>query len=184
MGQLGVQISMEKSLESKTSFEFAKRFVQSGLELSGASLLSLCDRKFYLVLAGLRQIESRWSLETRITRANLKALFTALGHQDGLASRLATKAWRASLVPLRGDSEQVMRDKYWDLFQIITKQYPYLSCTSLTSLVRGPLNGQIFGWINAALSEVKVKMLEEGIVKTQKLYFKYITQIERGLIEK
>lgn len=184
MEQLGVQITFEKSLESQTSFEFAKRFVQSGLELSGASLLSLCNRKFYLVLASVRQIESRWSLESRITRANLKALFTALGHKDGLATRLATKAWRANLVPLRDDSESTMRDKYWNLFQLIKQQYPYLSCNALTSLVRGPLTGQIFGWLNAALSEVKVGMLEEGIVRTQKLYFKYLTQIEKGLIEK
>jgi len=60
MAELGVHISLQKTHESKDTYEFAKRWVHRGVEISGATLNGFVDdTKYYLVIEHIRRLWTR-----------------------------------------------------------------------------------------------------------------------------
>jgi hypothetical protein len=179
LDDLGVSISEQKTHVSVDTYEFAKRWIQRGTEVTGAPLGSLFEAitfiskktldslggnvvptkaikrvSFYEVATWFRELESRWLPRsyTTVSRGLFASLFLLLG-QGSRADRLAQKAWNFYLLPSREDSRTL---RAW-------------KTERLGSLHLGGLLG-CFSWSRSAvktvpilLNECKARVLEEAI---------------------
>lgn len=189
MHELGVEISVTKSHVSSDTFEFAKRWIHVGTEVTGAPLGSLFEairtRKapdqsnvvptslinhvsFYGVATWLRELEGRWlpRSETLVSRGLLADLFSSLG-MAGRSSRLAEKAWRFFLLPVREDSRGLRRYKTNTLASILLQ-----SALSCNSFLRAGTRVLIL------LNECKARVIEEAIKRQIGQFQKF--QLELG----
>ena len=130
---LGVKVSEMKTHVSNDTYEFAKRWIHFGEEVTGAPLGSLFEairfvRKelrsselpsklisyisYYEVATWFREVEARWLPRghSLVSRGLLAEFFMLLG-RGGLSDRLAEKAWRFFLLPSREDSRLRRRVK-------------------------------------------------------------------------
>jgi len=199
MEELGVEISVTKSHVSADTYEFAKRWIHVGTEVTGAPLGSLfeavrtkkVDEKsnvvpttlinhvsFYGVATWLRELEGRWlpRSETLVSRGLLADLFSILG-QSARSHRLAEKAWRFFLLPVREDSRGLRRYKTNTLASILLATA--LSCNSF---LRAGTRVLIL------LNECKARVIEEAIKrqigqfqKFQLEMMKFIDLVPEGL---
>jgi len=132
LGLLGVEVSETKTHVSSTTYEFAKRWIHFGEEVTGAPLGSLFEamrfvRKdkrdclptkaitfmsFYEVATWFREVEARWLSRghSLVSRGLLAEFFMLMG-RGSLSDRLASKAWRFFLLPSREDSRLLRRTK-------------------------------------------------------------------------
>lgn len=178
MAGLGVDISESKTFVSHDMYEFAKRVIYFGTEVTPASFGSLFDAitfvsektlktnggtmiptkaikhvSFYEVAVWFRELEGRWlrPSETMVSRSLFADLFTLLG-RGALSTRLAEKAWRFFLLPSREDSRLLRHTKAEKLGLV---------------LLAGSLG--CFSWKRATericvlLNECKARVLEEAI---------------------
>jgi hypothetical protein len=179
LDDLGVSISEQKTHVSNDTYEFAKRWIQRGTEVTGAPLGSLFEAitfiskktldslggnvvptkaikrvSFYEVATWFRELESRWLPRsyTTVSRGLFASLFLLLG-QGSRADRLAQKAWNFYLLPSREDSRTL---RAW-------------KTERLGTLHLGGLLG-CFSWSRSAvktvpilLNECKARVLEEAI---------------------
>lgn len=60
MATLGVDISMTKTHVSNNTYEFAKRWIRDGVEITGPRLNGFFESKYYLLAENIREIMSRW----------------------------------------------------------------------------------------------------------------------------
>ena len=190
LAELDVTISDPKTHVSKDTYEFAKRWVHRGTEVTGAPLGSLFEavrfRKgvtsglltkaigfasFYGVATWLREVESRWLPRTRtlVSRALFAELFVLLG--QSAASRLAEKAWRFFLLPSREDSKGLQALKRHLLSEILLGGV--LGCMSLKSPKQMMLG--------VLLVECKARVLEEAIKKSVQTLFRFQLEAKRFL---
>lgn len=168
MEQIGVSISETKSHVSHDTFEFAKRWISRGTEVTGAPFGSLFeaikfDRTFtsgvptkaikrvsyYEIATWFRELEARWLPRsyTLVSRALLVSVFQLLG-RGALSERLGEKAWKFYLLPSKEDS-RILRK---------TKAYAW---------AEGPL-ASCFAWertrnLWVLLNECKARVIEEAI---------------------
>jgi hypothetical protein len=173
MNELGVSISEQKTHVSQDTYEFAKRWIHRGLEVTGAPLGSLFEAmrfhkghveselptkflrhvSYYEVATWFREVEARWlpRSHTLVSRGLLADFFLVLG-RGPLAGRLAEKAWKFFLLPSRDDSRLLRRIK----------------CDLLGSIVlKGILGFSHFKksatFVGIYLNECKARVLEEAI---------------------
>jgi len=145
MDQLGVALSVAKTHVSQDTYEFAKRWIHRGTEVTGAPLGSLFEAmslvrgkrledlgkdflptqaikhvSFYGVVAWFREIEERWTPRSSVlgSRGLFAALFHVLG-RGSLGERLAHKAWKLYLLPSREDRRQRRRVKLVYLAELV-----------------------------------------------------------------
>lgn len=71
LATLGVPISEQKSHVSKDTYEFAKRWIHSGAQVTGVSLLGLMNPFTSIsgVIGFFDQVRRNWSLEVLASRA-------------------------------------------------------------------------------------------------------------------
>lgn len=195
---LGVEISTQKTHVSEDTYEFAKRWICAGVEVTGAPFGSLFDAlrikrdapggdviptslikyvSYYGIATWLREVEWRWlpRSETVVSRGLLADLFRSLG-QASYSTRLAEKAWRFFLLPIREDSRGLRRWKANTLASIVLKSA--LTCS------------QTWGGERALilLNECKARVLEDAIKRQvgrfqefQLALPKYIDLVPEGL---
>jgi len=173
MSELGVEISVAKTHVSNDTYEFAKRWISDGTEVTGAPLGSLfeavrfvvppkgehkvptlCIRyvSYYGLATWLREVEARWlpRSHTLVSRGLLARLLLLLG-QGGRSTRLAEKAWRFFLLPVREDPRSLRKMKARILGSIVLSDI--LSCNSTEIPTR----------VAILLNECKARVLEEAI---------------------
>jgi len=188
MSELGVEISVTKSHVSNDTYEFAKRWIHVGQEVTGAPLGSLFEAvrtkkvpessnvvptslithvSFYGVATWLRELEGRWlpRSHTLVSRGLLADLFSLLG-QAGRSSRLAEKAWRFFLLPVREDSRGLRRYKTNTLASILLA-----SALSCNSHLRAGTRVLIL------LNECKARVIEEAIKRQVGQFQKFQLEI-------
>jgi hypothetical protein len=174
LDELGVKVSETKTHVSSTTYEFAKRWIHSGEEITGAPLGSLFEairfiRKdkwanrvptelirhisYYEVATWFREVEGRWlsRSDTLVSRGLLAEFFLLLG-RGGLSDRLAQKAWKFYLLPSREDTRLLRRIK----------------CEKLGSMVLGGIFGcfsfrKSSEYIGIYLNECKARVLESAM---------------------
>lgn len=181
LSDLGVSISEQKTHVSPDTFEFAKRWIQRGVEVTGAPMGSLFEaitfiskktleasggnviptkaiRKvsYYEVATWFRELESRWLPQsyTMVSRGLFALLFQLLG-RGAISGRLADKAWNFYLLPSREDSRTL---RAWK-----TERFGVLHLGGLLGC---------FSWSRSAvktvpilLNECKARVLEGAIRK-------------------
>lgn len=190
MSELGVEISVPKSHVSLDTYEFAKRWIHSGTEVTGAPLGSLFEavrtRKvddksnvvptslvshvsFYGVATWLRELEGRWlpRSETLVSRGLLADLFGSLG-MAVRSDRLAEKAWRFFLLPVREDSRGLRKYKTNTLASILLG-----SALSCNSFLRAGTRVLIL------LNECKARVIEEAIKRQIGQFQKFQLELQR-----
>jgi hypothetical protein len=173
MSDLGVSISEQKTHVSDDTFEFAKRWIHNGLEVTGAPLGSLFEAmrfhkshseselptkflrsvSYYEVATWFREVEARWlpRSHTLVSRGLLADFFLVLG-RGSLAERLAQKAWKFFLLPSREDTRLLRRIKCDLLGSMVLKGI--LGCSHFRKSAE---------FIGIYLNEVKARVLEEAI---------------------
>jgi hypothetical protein len=191
LAEVDVSISEPKTHVSEDTFEFAKRWVHRGTEVTGAPLGSLFEavrfRKnaegglltksisyvsFYGVAVWFREVESRWLSRTRtlVSRALFAELLTLLG--ISAASRLAEKAWRFFLLPSREDSKGLQALKRHLLSELLLGGV--LGCLNSFSSPKQKMLGVL-------MIECKARVLENAIKKSVQTLFKFQLEAKRFL---
>jgi len=160
MDNLGVQISEAKSHVSEDTFEFAKRWVRSGQEITGAPIKGMLDStRFYEVVNHISEIEDRWLLDdTMVTRQMLSGLFAIFTYRS-LSRRLARKAYNLFLMPRASDGPNVAQEK---LIRVCREWFDnILGCFNEGK----PFAREVwYEWV----AEAKTAVLEAGIKKSHK----------------
>lgn len=174
LAQLSVEVSPLKTHVSNDTYEFAKRWIHVGEEVTGAPLGSLFEAirfvkrelwtselpsklirhvSYYEVATWFREVEARWYSRTgtMVSRGLLVDFFLLLG-RSALSERLADKAWKFYLLPSRDDSRLLRRVK----------------CDKLGSTVLGGILGcfsfrKSSEFIGIYLNECKARVLESAI---------------------
>jgi hypothetical protein len=181
ISELGVSLSEAKSHVSKDTYEFAKRWIHRGIEVTGAPFGSLFEAirfvgkdaltvlgedflptkairhiSYYEVVTWFRELEGRWSPRPALlgSRGLFVLFFTAFG-RGAIADRLATKAWRFYLLPSREDTRLNRQLKCYQLLKSIGP-----GMVSCFSWQRAPIS------IGVLLNECKARVLE-GALKNQ-----------------
>lgn len=91
---LGVEVSLDKSMVSEDTFEFAKRLFHNGEEVSGLSInaLELAKGRFVDLWAYFKSAEDKgWRLPETARYGHIKELITLMGKPRSYASRSAFK---------------------------------------------------------------------------------------------
>jgi len=174
LDELGVKVSETKTHVSNDTYEFAKRWIHLGEEITGAPLGSLFEAirfikkdlwkeqlptavirhiSYYEVATWFREVEARWLSRTHtlVSRGLLQEFFLLLG-RGGFSDRLAQKAWKFYLLPSREDS-RLLRS---------------IKCEKLGSIVLGGILGcfsfrKSSEFIGVYLNECKARVLETAI---------------------
>lgn len=198
LSELGVETSSQKTHVSQDTYEFAKRWIHKGTEVTGAvfgtlfeavrfrkdsSSALLTKNVSYVSFTGLatwfREIEQRWlpRSEHLASRALFASFFTLLGVSS--SARLAEKAWRFYLLPSREDSRSFQAFKRVKLGEILISGI--LGCFSVSRTLK-------VNTLGVLLIECKARILEEAIKKqVQTLYdfqveaAKYLGLLPEGL---
>lgn len=177
MTELGVSFSEAKTHVSKDTYEFAKRWIHRGTEVSGAPLGSLFEAfrfkskkqlgdgevlptqtiraiSYYEVVAWFKEVEARWYPRTLL---GSRGLFASIFHTFGraaLSERLADKAWKVYLLPSREDSRLVRNMKFEKLGLMLIQGI--LGCFSWWRTTR-------VNTLAVLLNECKARVLQEAL---------------------
>lgn len=190
LDSLGVKVSETKTHVSKTTYEFAKRWIHHGEEVTGAPLGSLFEAirfikkdlwkdkvptnlirhiSYYEVATWFREVEARWlpRSHTLVSRGLLVEFFLLLG-RGGLSDRLAEKAWKFYLLPSREDTRLLRRIK----------------CEKLGSIVLGGILGcfsfkKSSEFIGIYLNECKARVLESAIKRQMGELSRFQLELEK-----
>jgi len=190
LGELGVEVSPLKTHVSNDAYEFAKRWIYLGKEVTGAPLGSLFEAmrfhsikknpkllpteairrlSYYEVATWFREIEQRWLSrgEALVSRGLLAEFFLLLG-RGSLSGRLADKAWKFYLLPSREDTRLLRRIK----------------CEKLGSIVLGGILGcfsfkKASEFIGIYLNECKARVLESAIKRQVSELSRFQLELEK-----
>jgi len=179
---LGVKVSETKTHVSENTYEFAKRWIHFGEEVTGAPLGSLFEAmrfvkkdkrevvlptkaisfmSYYEIATWFREVEARWLSRghSLVSRGLLAEFFMLMG-RGGLSDRLASKAWRFFLLPSREDSRLLRRTKADKLGLELSG--------GLVSCFSWKRSTEVLGTL---LNECKARVIESAIKRqTQELY--------------
>jgi len=168
MNELGVDISEQKSHVSKDTYEFAKRWIRNGIELSGAQVQAfMSTNKYYLLAQEWVNLMIRWDMNISIEPEALGDMFQALS----LNRYLVRKAVKFLLLP-----RPVMgNDLREQITRFVTKVYPtVIGCFSTPSSQRA------YDWYVSAAAEAKARILDASIldlIGTSKTYIRKLRNI-------
>jgi len=113
LDRLGVSISTQKSHVSYDTYEFAKRWIHRGEEMTGAPISQVLRFKkkprWHILAAWIREVESRWLRgdQSLASRRLMRELIALWGVEVGYAHRLAFKAMSFFNLPVRGELHKV-----------------------------------------------------------------------------
>lgn len=199
LASLGVSVSELKTHSSRNCYEFAKRWVLDGVEVTPAPLGSLFEAcrfvksvkgsptlaskairhvSYYEVATWFRELESRWLPRSRtlVSRGLLASFFLALG-RSSLSFRLADKAWKFFLLPSREDSRQ-MRKVKCDLLGLILSSGT-LGCNHFSRSTTYVCT--LLGMAKGHVLEEAIKRQHKQLVRFQLEFPKYLTLAPEGL---
>jgi hypothetical protein len=166
---IGVDVSETKSHVSVDTYEFAKRWIHRGLEVSPAPLGSLFEAlrinkdkgtvsfiSYYEVATWFRELEARWlpRSATLVTRGLIASLINLL-MPGGYGDRLALKAYKFYLLPSREDSGHLRKVKSVILAKLISGNI--FTCNSFNNPTL--IHERMMVWLN----ECKARVLENAI---------------------
>jgi hypothetical protein len=166
---LGVEISHAKSYYSKELYEFAKRQIYKGVEITGAPLhgLGTTIRRYHFFIEQLNQWENRIGLQSSmVTRGMILDLYKMTGRPTEFSERLADKSYGFYLLPRK-------EDKFWEGRAIDAVAFflkNLLGCNRSALTCRKILVGM--------LTTVKSKMIEEGLVESAKNYNSFVMKLD------
>ena len=189
---LGVKVSETKTHVSNDTYEFAKRWIHFGEEVTGAPLGSLFEairfvRKelrsselpsklisyisYYEVATWFREVEARWLPRghSLVSRGLLAEFFMLLG-RGGLSDRLAEKAWRFFLLPSREDSRLRRRVK--------ADQIGLALSGGLVSCFSFRRSTEVLGTL---LNECKARVIESAIKRQVQELNRFLLELSRFL---
>jgi hypothetical protein len=158
LAELGVSISMQKSHVSIDTYEFAKRWVHRGEEMTGAPISEVYSikkkPKWYLLASWIRDVENRWCAHSNslATRRLFAELYSLWGVDRGYASRLAFKAYSFFQLPLKTDPHWVKLRKANYFSEVFFKGIIGCSRYKFSTIL-------MYEW----LAEAKTNVLEEAI---------------------
>jgi hypothetical protein len=115
--ELGVSISEQKSHVSLDTYEFAKRWMHRGEEMTGAPISQVLrfekKPRWFVLAAWIREVESRWLRRdlSLASRRLLRELIALWGVEIGYADRLAFKALSFFNLPVSGEPFRVRLSK-------------------------------------------------------------------------
>jgi hypothetical protein len=178
LGEVGVGISELKTHVSDDTYEFAKRWIHRGSEVSPAPLGSLFEAmrlvrdwnggfshpekgvrfiSYYEVATWFREVEARWVPRsyTMVTRDLIALLLKLLLPKTGYASRLADKSFRFFLLPSRDDRRNLRLYKSAMLARILAGNIFTCNLSSQPKF----LHERLMIWLN----ECKARVLENAI---------------------
>jgi hypothetical protein len=190
LDSLGVKVSETKTHVSQNTYEFAKRWIHFGEEITGAPLGSLFEAirfvskkqwegqlptklirhiSYYEVATWFREVEARWMPRSRtlVSRGLLAELFQLLG-KGGASHRLADKAWKFYLLPSREDSRLLRAIKREKLGSIVLGGI--FACFSFK---RAP------NTIGVLLNECKARVLETAIKRQMGELSRFQLELEK-----
>lgn len=100
--ELGVETSDKKTHTSKTTLEFAKRWIHGGTEITGVSLSALSNYTGpSAVIAWLEQIERNWNLPLQAySRSDLVSLLRTISPRVQKIHLESVRIWEGRLIPL------------------------------------------------------------------------------------
>jgi hypothetical protein len=151
----GVDISDAKSHVSENTFEFAKRWYQDGLEITGAQIHAFTSsKKYYLVANEYKNLCIKWGAQMLETEPGaIRDLFRGLG----IPVRLVTKALRFLTLPW--DRADISRED--QIVRFVRLMNPSaLGCFTSAK-------DRASSWMMSALAEVKSRVLESGLLKAR-----------------
>jgi hypothetical protein len=151
MGELDVELSSSKTHMSQDMWEFAKRWYQAGIELSGIQLHTFANiSKWPEASEALRTSLSRWTIDpSDMDPGSIPAYLEALG----LRIRDAHKVSLFLSFPLRGESAEIRKHK---VIYITERFYPGLfGCFDRLQ------TREVF--VLQSLAEIKTALMEQGI---------------------
>lgn len=116
LGSLGVSISDVKSHVSDDTYEFAKRWIHKGEEVTGAPMSLIVGKvkpKWFDLVRFIQDVETRWLHKsyTLASRGLFAEMFTKLGVTKGYSLKLASKAYIFHQFPLATDSPSRLMEK-------------------------------------------------------------------------
>jgi hypothetical protein len=196
--ELGVEVSESKTHVSEDTFEFAKRWIHKGSEVTGAPLGSLFEAvRFkrgvkggllskaisYISFTGaatwFRELEARWL--TRSTHLASRALFAEFFTLLGISSsrRLAEKAWRFYLLPSKEDGRSLQAFKRVKLGEMLIGGI--LGCFSWSRTLKINTLGVLLIECKARILESAIKKQVQSLFDFQRESVKYLSLFQEGL---
>lgn len=128
LSQLGVSLSTTKSHRSKTTYEFAKRWIHQGQDVSGAPLSALLEAahgNISSMCSFLTHIRESWGTPLDGIRAEMRAFYHPLPLRG--KHLLASRVWEAMIIPKGSDTEEHRAWCYHKVYTDLCKSY--LGCT-------------------------------------------------------
>jgi hypothetical protein len=180
LSQIGVDVSETKSHVSDDTYEFAKRWIHRGLEVSPAPLGSLFEAlrikrdegtvsfvSYYEVATWFRELEARWlpRSATLVTRGLIASLINLL-MPGGYGDRLALKAYKFYLLPSREDSGHLRKVKSKLLAKLIAGNI--FTCNSSSVLI----HERMMVWLNECKARVLENAIKNQLYKLQQFQLK------------
>lgn len=131
---VGGSFSEQKSHVSNDTYEFCKRWIHKGVEVTGAPLRAFMSREKYAFQTQhiVDHIERRWCdpSNSMISVAMLTEFFKILGHNGGISQHYASRGFDYYLLPKEKDTEAVRDEK---LIQVLNRHYyDILGCNHMT----------------------------------------------------
>lgn len=175
MRELGVGINASKTHVSKDTYEFAKRWVHRGEEISPAPLRSLrnievdfsCFNTFY------NEIVDRWSISWSLNPGTIRSKIAQILPKAKV--HLAVKRiWESSILPLPEESPENISYKTDQVNKTLLKGH--LGCNASQKQKRFVKN---LLW-----NAVRMKSYQEHTIKTFKLIRDYLSQEESKMSDK
>lgn len=127
--RLGVETSPSKTHTSKTTYEFAKRWIHNGMEITGVPLSSLSEYQGpSSVLSFLETIERNWHLPYQTySRSELARLLRSTDLPSDKLRLETQRIWEARLLPSGPLSRPQNWERNWRTFQVLCSSY--LGCS-------------------------------------------------------
>jgi len=160
MTTLGVDINEQKSHVSEDTYEFAKRWIHKGTEITGAPMRALLEVESNIsaAIGFLESLRRFWGSPYLESRAVIAGLVQATTSSKRLQHLITTRLYEALLIPNNQDSADVRDEKARMCFQVLAKAY--LGCT--VSMER------IWLVMNQIIPTIKLESAEKAIVATVK----------------
>jgi len=167
MDQLGVELSIAKTHVSENTYEFAKRWYQAGIEISGAQLSAFANiSKWSEAAEELRSLYSRWSMNPlEMESGSIRHYLLCLG----LRVRDYRKVVSFLYLPTKGDSEESRWQKY---NYLCSRFFPEVFGCFDRQAIREP-------FVLQTLAEVKTSLMEEGIQRVFSLSQAFMQEVVR-----
>lgn len=166
MTSLGVSISNEKTHVSKDTYEFAKRWIHQGIEITGAPIRGLLENSSsaYAPVVFLETLEDRWGIQALISRSSVLSLIRIFHPTMNYAQAkfMAKRAYELSIIPRVHDSVEVREAKAFKCYD--TLLFRYLGCTISEERIWLVLN-QLIPMIRIGMIEKAIKECFQSVVQ-------------------